>query len=726
MTETMSRRFVARQALAGLVIGFDNIGRAVALATLVFSGTLAAGATAATTIFILTGAVGSVSFLLRRLAATPVFSNVQNTPVAILMPAVIAIAALPASDEQRIATAFAVLATTAVLGGIVLVGMARFDLGRFVRLMPFPVAAGYLAASGALLIVSATTLVCPGTQCVASAISGADPMALVPVGLALALAVYIAAVTRKWPAFGLVGAMVSALAVFYLGLAAVGLPLPEARALGLLPVPMEAGVGPALRFQPAFWSDIRFDALAGAAPLIVAAVLTGLFSTLLNVTGVELALRRDLNTRQELYRAGTINLGTGLFGSPLSFISASNTTAALELGARGQIPVMVAVAGLGVAALFARDILSFVPPFASAGLLVFFGASILWKWLVVARREQSLQEWLLSLGIVAVSLLVGMVVAAALGIVLASMIFAMNYARLPLIRYASSLRLMRSTVDRGPEHSRYLDAHGSEVAVVSLQGFLFFGSIEQLNRHIRRLLEAEQPAHTVILDFSRVSRLDASVFAALRKLDILAASKGAAVILADLNREIGEEIDRTGLLDDTSALALAASTEAALEAAENALLARTGLAEKPETVRSALERVTGEPDLAQRLFDAMAREDVPAGTLLVKQGDSSGDVFMLESGALSVLLTTPAGETIRVRKQQPGSIVGEIAAYAGMRRTANVAADIDSVVYRMTEERLAEIHAREPDLAAYWHRAMASALAEKLDRTNKLLGQRAL
>ncbi|HCQ65981.1 MAG TPA: hypothetical protein DIU07_12885 [Rhodobacteraceae bacterium] len=713
---------VLREALAGLVVGFDNFGRAIALVTLIFTGGLAAGTALATSVFLLAGAVGTLSLILRRDFVGPVFSSVQNAPVAILMPVILAVAAMPGSDSERVATVFAVLGGTAVLTGIAMIAVAQFNLGRIVRLMPFPVAAGYLAASGALLIVSAADLVCAGPGWLGSALQSGGA-GLLPAGLTLGLAALLGLVSTRWRGFGLVATLIVALGGFFAALAVFGLSLDDVRALGLLPAMTGPQTAIAVPFLPLSLADIQLGVLWDAGPLIGTVALIGMFSTLLNVTGAELAVRRDIDTRGELLRCGGVNVATGLFGGTVSFISASNTTSAVLLGAHGRLPGMIAIAGLTVAAVFSGRILPFVPPFASAALLIFFGGSILWRWLVATRRVQSPLEWLVTLAIVVASLSVGMVMAVALGIVLASLLFAVSYARLPMIRDATDLAVARSTVDRGPAQSRYLDAFGAEVALVRLQGFLFFGSIEQLTRKIRTLLEAPVPARQVILDFSRVSGMDASVLAALRKLDILAGSKGVFVVLAGMNPEISGEVTRAGLLDETLALSVVGDIETALEIAENALLDRMETSDATETVRSALEQLTGNREAAGHLFAAMAREEVAAGTVLVRAGDWSDDVFMLESGALSIYIAAANGADIRVRKQIPGSIVGEIAAYAGLPRTANVEADTDSVVYRMSEARLAEIRAHRPDLAAGWHRAMAAALAEKLDRTNKLLGQ---
>ena len=81
-------------ALAGVVMGFDNLGRSVALASLVFAGGLAAGAPVAVALFLASGIIGTGTLLLKRFFVGPAFSVVQNTTVAILLPAIFAIAAL--------------------------------------------------------------------------------------------------------------------------------------------------------------------------------------------------------------------------------------------------------------------------------------------------------------------------------------------------------------------------------------------------------------------------------------------------------------------------------------------------------------------------------------------------------------------------------------------------------------------------------------------------------
>jgi len=66
--------------------------------------------------------------------------------------------------------------------------------------------------------------------------------------------------------------------------------------------------------------------------------------------------------------------------------------------------------------------------------------------------------------------------------------------------------------------------------------------------------------------------------------------------------------------------------------------------------------------------------------------------------------------------------VRQIASHGGLPRTADVIADPEAVVYRASKARMSERVETDPELAATLHRIVAVTLAERLDRTNKILG----
>ena len=62
-------------------------------------------------------------------------------------------------------------------------------------------------------------------------------------------------------------------------------------------------------------------------------------------------------------------------------------------------------------------------------------------------------------------------------------------------------------------------------------------------------------------------------------------------------------------------------------------------------------------------------------------------------------------------------VVGEIALYTGVARTADVVAEAPSVVLRIGRESIERLEAEEPELAAALHRWLATTLAERLTDT---------
>ena len=82
--------------------------------------------------------------------------------------------------------------------------------------------------------------------------------------------------------------------------------------------------------------------------------------------------------------------------------------------------------------------------------------------------------------------------------------------------------------------------------------------------------------------------------------------------------------------------------------------------------------------------------------MLIRQGESPDDLFVLESGRLQVEMVTPEGTRVRLRTVLPGVVVGEIAMYTGVPRTADVVAETPSVVLRLSRASIEQMERHGP------------------------------
>ncbi len=77
----------------------------------------------------------------------------------------------------------------------------------------------------------------------------------------------------------------------------------------------------------------------------------------------------------------------------------------------------------------------------------------------------------------------------------------------------------------------------------------------------------------------------------------------------------------------------------------------------------------------ERLGQLAEEVDVPAGKVLIRQGDSGGDLMVLSSGQATV-----ERDGGRINTLGPGDVFGEIALIDGGLRTATITADTPSRV----------------------------------------------
>ena len=180
--------------------------------------------------------------------------------------------------------------------------------------------------------------------------------------------------------------------------------------------------------------------------------------------------------------------------------------------------------------------------------------------------------------------------------------------------------------------------------------------------------------------------------------------------------QVREQLARGGIEELDGVVRFESDLDRGLQRCEDVLLEETeldrfvgtgpgdALSGMPPPLRTYLERVS-----------------LPEGTVLIRQAEPPEDVFVLESGRLRVEMQTPEGRRVRLRTVLPGVVVGEVAMYSGVPRTADVVAEEPSVVLRLSRESIDRIGSDDPALAATLHRWLATTLAQRLNDTQKAL-----
>jgi SulP family sulfate permease len=707
---------LARHLLTALVIGVMAVGLNVSSAAVIYQGPLAP--------FLDRGiALTQIGGLLMGVASAFLFSyrgaicQPQNTMAVIMALSAAAIAAGMAEpqSERGFATVAAFVALTTATVGAAAWLLGRLRLGLVARFIPFPVLTGFLAATGYLLIAGGLGLAIREPVRVTGLgvlVEPGHPIRWIPWALA-AVAIATAIRALRQPMAFPVGLFLAALG-FY---AAVGLGpgLEGARDAGWLLGPFEGlGFLPSLRGWQPLAADGR--ALVTQTPHLLAILGLAVVSAVLSASSLEVATGTQAEPDRDLRGVGIANLAAAAAGgSPVGYHSLSLSTLAHGLGATGPSNGGVVAAACALALAFGGPVLSAMPVGLFAAGIMVIGLNLLVGPLIDQRRSLPVTDYAVVLLIPAVTAGFGFLWGVAVGLAAATLFFVVTFARIDVVRLATTGARLRSRLERPDQEQARLAALGRRTSIYRLEGYIFFATAHRLARQLEATLERNPRPRFVLIDFRRVRGLDTSATRALLRLDAACRRTGVELILTGLG-EPGVRLVRG--LAGAAEPAIVHRLDAALEAVEDRLLAAdpAAPADMPDLVEALGRRHPG-VDL-DRYFRAVS---VPAGAEVIEQGAPSDSLLVLRSGALRTEVTVENDAPVTVARCRPGALVGEIGLYAGVPRTARVVAERPSEFLRIDAaalERMAEEH---PAVLADLNRMVAATLARRLGRTTALL-----
>jgi len=730
---------------AGLVIAIVSgaVGAAttVSFATLVFGENAPEFLNVGIAHFLLGGGVaGIVLGVVSSLRGQ--FSGIQDVSSAIAgaIATSVAISLAGSGDEAVFANALFALIAAGLLTSVFFIVMGRFKLGNFIRFVPFPVMAGFLAATGWLLLKGGLEAAGGGGHLEILQLGRfLDHANLSQVALALlfGLALYFLMRFYKGGLWVIPGMLVSAVVVFYAVIAVSDLGLTSARTEDWL-------IGP-LSDTP-FWEALTFpdpeliewSAIVASLGSILTFVVVGALALLVTESGLELAIERDVDVNIEMERSGIANLLASITGAPTSWVEPSATSLANSRGALS--PIFGAVNGgiLLLTFLAGPAFVSLFPRFIAGGLLVFLGMELISEWILDRRKQMPLVDIVVVLAIIASVEFLGLLPGVAVGLVASVVIFVVRYSSLKPIRDLLDGSGVVSGRDRPIPDERLLDLYRERTLILQLQGFVFFGSSYSVYRKVKDLIErAGQTPSFVVLDMRLVQGIDSSAASALLKMARLTRDHDAGLIVVPGSEAVTRSLAQAGITETLfDHFRVFDRFEEAVEFCEDRVLveARAELQKRGAggADEGFLDAVYGEvvaglelqeifEELVAALRQRMEVVHTREGSLLFAQDDANRRLFFIVAGVVSVERVDSHGRFMRVRTLGAWNLVGEMGAFLGYREPFSARVEKQGEILALRPETLAAIAAQDPDISHRLQHFTMQMLGSELVRTSKIL-----
>ncbi|KAL4875837.1 sulfate transporter family-domain-containing protein [Aspergillus karnatakaensis] len=412
------------------------------------------------------------------------------------------------------------------------------------------------------------------------------------------------------------------------------------------------------------FSAVDWPAFVDTIPAMFALTFFGILHVPINVPALGISTGEDnLDVDRELIAHGVTNALSGFAGSIQNYLVYTNSLLFIDSGGNSRLAgVMLAAATAGIM-LVGPVIVGFIPVMVVGALIFLLGIELMEEALVDTWGKLHRYEYLTVVIIVATMGVWDFVTGILVGIILACLSFVVQTSRKSAIRATYSGKITGSTVRRPPIQHRYLKEAGRQTLILKLGGYLFFGTIVDVENTMRGLIEEEAfsrlPIRFIILDLSRVYGIDFSAAEAFTRINRILKKRNVQMTISglDVGGDVGKSLQNVGLLEPEYGVRIFEDLNSALEYCENdylnvfyshreALLKRKTTSqnlEVPKTPQQPLsaEHVVGSPRHAylQRAATTTLSEDETAVLVPAKWSSMRQP--------LSLLLQTFQGLTTR-------------------------------------------------------------------------------
>ncbi len=613
------------------------------------------------------------------------------------------------------------------LSGLLQLGFGVLHLGRAIKFVPYQVIAGFMNGIAILMLVSQIGPVLGVDASVKLRELAGDPGMIRPASLLVAVVVIAVAVvaprvTRKLPALlcGLLAGTGLHFLIAGFEPGAIG-PL-----VGELPIPdfapreLISMLHVAARDDFGTWVAFL---LPSALLLASVAAVDGLLAAVI----VDSVTRGRHNSDRLLKGQGAAAALAAAFGV-IPPVTSTHTRAAYLSGGRTPRCSMFHAMFMVLSLFVLGPLIAQVPVAALAGIIIYTAFTLVDHWsrdLVrrLAANRTDRGEIVLNLAVVlgvALSMLMFNLMAAfAVGIAAAIFMLLFKLSGSPVRRMLDGT-IRTSLKMRGPGEREMLRLLGRQIRIFELEGSIFFGTADSLQMSVENLPD---DVRFIILDFRRVTEIDASGARALETICHTATRRRMQVLLSHLRGDEGHGryLQVLGVAAVVDAGHWFPDLDRALEWVEDRLLDRERFEDAPEL---ALRDMALLADFdADEMAVMMALLELAHGDVVFKEGDAGDRLYLIARGSVSIKVQLPdENRARRLATFMPGVFFGEMAIIDGASRSADAFAKGERVVlYTLGTDQFTQIMQQHPQLGIKLYRNLNRELATRLRVTSGAL-----
>jgi len=710
----------------GIVVGAIDLPTVISFGVLIYSGELAPLAGTGIGLILFGGLI--VQLIIGLTSSIPgMIGGPQDSPAAILSLMALAILAqMPASSiETKFVTVTAAVMLTSIVSGLCFLLVGGFRLGRFVRFIPYPVVGGFIAGTGFLLVQGAFSVMVGVNPTLSNLGFFFQLENFIRWAPSLLFGVALVIGSRRFPHFLTIPALLTITAILFYGIMFTnGMSFAEIRQDGWLLGPFPQGS----LWKPidlALFSQVDWSLITSQTGDIIAIALISLVALLLNSNALELIAKQDIDVNRELISAGVANIAGGFAGTSVGYPYLGFSAIPFRMNITSRLVPVIAAMVTGSVLLFGASLLSLIPLLMSGGVLFFLGISFLVEWLYDAWFQLPRIDYALVIVILFIVGTFGFLQGVGAGIVIAIVLFVVNYSRINIIKYSLTGNTYQSSFERPFEQRHLIRQMGEKIQILRLHGFVFFGTSQGLVKRVSDHLKdkSRKELKYLIIDFQHVSALDSSAVFSFVRLKQIADAHKFHLVLTDLTPNNKAQLQRAGVGENEKWVKLFSSMDYGMQWCEDKLLVDEGGSTiiRTGSMRSQLKKLLSSNEQIDKFISYLERQEVQEFHIVINQGDPPDSMYFIDSGQLTTRLEISKGDFIRLKSQGGGNIVGEMGLFLKQSRTATVVTDRPSVLYRLSLENYNKMMQYDPELAFFLHQWIGRVLAVRLAENNNTL-----